>query len=239
MQTPCQVQDEQDATKPSAAVEEPLGLNFTRITELVLAMNTCIRQARESLDELHGDIEEFKDPVQLARVADVFTATTPQTPGAQFEFIQARITKIGVCMNLVQAAVDNWLDGPVCKRHVREHKKIMREAKKMVRKNEEQAEKKIRREEEKKKTKKARKTGTRWCDECGEWAHEESSLQSTPQWAVCTQCSSRPTPLRCDFCDKEEDATHRMLRASKSSLCFRCACVPPPPAAPVVNDDQK
>lgn len=163
-----------------------------------------IAQARETLDELYGAIEEFKDPTELARVAKVFTAT-PQTPEAQMEFIQARITKAGVSINVVHAAVENWMATGTCMQ---------------------------------KKQQRRRKAAKRLCDECGKLAHKESPLHTTRQWAVCTQCVSRPTPLRCDFCNQEDDETHRMLRSSTSALCFRCACVPPP-RPPAVNDDQK
>jgi hypothetical protein len=183
-------------SKDNAQPNEPDGA--TKCEDVGAVLFKYIAEAREELDELYGAIEEFKDPILLARVASYFS-DTPQTPEAQFQFIQARITKAGARMNLVHAAVENWVATRACKRRLKRQLK---------------------------KNKRTRNGGTRRCDECGKWANQESFMHTTPQWAVCTRCTTRPPPLRCDFCNQEEDAEHQMLSKPASALCLRCASGP-------------
>jgi len=123
-----------------------------------------IDKAREELDELHIAIEEFKDPVELARLAHVFTSL-PQKPEEQLEFIQTRLMRASVNMNIARAAVENWATTRAVKRR--------------------------KKHQQKKEKAKAQKQSVRFCDECGERADKESYMQSTPQWTVCERHAAR------------------------------------------------
>lgn len=104
--TPGAVPKDNESTEPDGS---------TKCKDVGAVLFKYIAFAREELDELYSAIEEFKDPIQLARVASCFTST-PQTPEAQFEFIQARISKAGARINMVHALVDNWMTTRGCKR---------------------------------------------------------------------------------------------------------------------------
>lgn len=63
-----------------------------------------IVDVREDLESIHSAIEEYKDPDQLHRVAQVFTGT-PVTTEGQFEWIQERMCRITSSINIIYGHV--------------------------------------------------------------------------------------------------------------------------------------